>query len=512
MPDPAKNADVEDILSSIRRLVSEMPLREPERTEPVAEPERAGAVAAEEPEAADAATEDGGRLVLTPAHRVTRTDAPAPFPFIRPRVEVEDEAPETSGDRGAPVQVGANTPEDAAPDATETDADPETGRHWHLRGVTDAEALEVVPPAGLDDDAQGTEPAAVEAPLSLGPDQLESAPDSEAAPHEAFDAPDAAHAKDAAEALGADTPDHPVAGASEMIGAIAMFRTRRLVPETPRNAYYENEHCIETDTGDAEEASGIDEEGAFATADADLSHTPEGTNVEAEPEGPDADAAAAAASSFEADTAAPVGVFGEDDGHGDAAAEEIAPEDARDGSAETADTEPADGEMVTAEAASPAEQAGAAEEERRAPEWDGATPAHEAPAAESDASPEPEASAPEVPEPPEAAEPDDIGGASTDTEPARAAEIAREGGAYAEPVTEAEGVAEVEDVAETERFARRDDEMLIDEEGLRELIAEIVREELQGALGERITRNIRKLARREIHRAMTMRELGLEDD
>lgn len=46
----------------------------------------------------------------------------------------------------------------------------------------------------------------------------------------------------------------------------------------------------------------------------------------------------------------------------------------------------------------------------------------------------------------------------------------------------------------------------IDEEMLRDLVAEIVRAELQGALGERITRNVRKLVRREIMRALSIRE------
>lgn len=52
-----------------------------------------------------------------------------------------------------------------------------------------------------------------------------------------------------------------------------------------------------------------------------------------------------------------------------------------------------------------------------------------------------------------------------------------------------------------------EDEQLIDEDALRDLVSEIVREELQGALGERITRNVRKLVRREIHRALTAQEL-----
>lgn len=51
------------------------------------------------------------------------------------------------------------------------------------------------------------------------------------------------------------------------------------------------------------------------------------------------------------------------------------------------------------------------------------------------------------------------------------------------------------------------DDAILDEESLRELVADIVRQELQGALGERITRNVRKLVRREIHRALTAQEL-----
>jgi len=51
------------------------------------------------------------------------------------------------------------------------------------------------------------------------------------------------------------------------------------------------------------------------------------------------------------------------------------------------------------------------------------------------------------------------------------------------------------------------EEAVIDEDSLRELVAEIVRQELQGALGERITRNVRKLVRREIHRALAAQDL-----
>jgi len=46
----------------------------------------------------------------------------------------------------------------------------------------------------------------------------------------------------------------------------------------------------------------------------------------------------------------------------------------------------------------------------------------------------------------------------------------------------------------------------LDDAALRTLVAEIVREELQGALGERITRNVRKLVRREIYRILSSQD------
>ncbi|KMW58442.1 hypothetical protein AIOL_003416 [Candidatus Rhodobacter oscarellae] len=52
-----------------------------------------------------------------------------------------------------------------------------------------------------------------------------------------------------------------------------------------------------------------------------------------------------------------------------------------------------------------------------------------------------------------------------------------------------------------------DDFATIDEDALRDVVSEIVREELQGVLGERITRNVRRLVRREIQRAMAVRDL-----
>ena len=52
-----------------------------------------------------------------------------------------------------------------------------------------------------------------------------------------------------------------------------------------------------------------------------------------------------------------------------------------------------------------------------------------------------------------------------------------------------------------------DAESGIDEEALRDMVAEVVQQELQGALGERVSRNIRALVRREIARALEERNL-----
>ena len=78
---------------------------------------------------------------------------------------------------------------------------------------------------------------------------------------------------------------------------------------------------------------------------------------------------------------------------------------------------------------------------------------------------------------------------------------------------EAEGAAETtelaadapEDEDDGNIFDDADGDVL-DEEALREMIVEIVHQELTGSLGERITRNVRKLVRREVHRALASRD------
>lgn len=51
-----------------------------------------------------------------------------------------------------------------------------------------------------------------------------------------------------------------------------------------------------------------------------------------------------------------------------------------------------------------------------------------------------------------------------------------------------------------------DDDVFVDEDVLRRLVTEIVREELQGRLGERITKNVRRMVRREIEQTLTLRD------
>lgn len=56
------------------------------------------------------------------------------------------------------------------------------------------------------------------------------------------------------------------------------------------------------------------------------------------------------------------------------------------------------------------------------------------------------------------------------------------------------------------RPADQSDDALIDEDTLYEMVSEIVRAELQGQLGERITRSIRKLVRTEVARALAEKQ------
>ncbi len=65
---------------------------------------------------------------------------------------------------------------------------------------------------------------------------------------------------------------------------------------------------------------------------------------------------------------------------------------------------------------------------------------------------------------------------------------------------------EAEEAITYEQTPPDQDALFVDEETLREIVSELVRSELQGDLGDRITRNVRKLVRREIHHALASRD------
>lgn len=73
---------------------------------------------------------------------------------------------------------------------------------------------------------------------------------------------------------------------------------------------------------------------------------------------------------------------------------------------------------------------------------------------------------------------------------------------------EASVIAELADAPEQDEFLDEnlDVGMRFDEDVLRELVRDILREELAGKMGERITRNIRKLVRAEIARSLASHE------
>ena len=76
----------------------------------------------------------------------------------------------------------------------------------------------------------------------------------------------------------------------------------------------------------------------------------------------------------------------------------------------------------------------------------------------------------------------------------------------AEAAVIADLAQEVEEDVSAGLFDQAQGGMMFDEEVLRDLVRDLIREELSGTLGERITRNVRKLVRAEIARALALRE------
>lgn len=102
----------------------------------------------------------------------------------------------------------------------------------------------------------------------------------------------------------------------------------------------------------------------------------------------------------------------------------------------------------------------------------------------------------------EAAERDAV--ARAFAEKAEAAAVAEIMARAAQAKAEDEAVKAKGQAADPDLFA--EDEGYFDETVLRDLVRDLIREELSGTLGERITRNVRKLVRAEINRALTARD------
>ncbi|MBC7139496.1 MAG: hypothetical protein H5U17_12325 [Defluviimonas sp.] len=79
-------------------------------------------------------------------------------------------------------------------------------------------------------------------------------------------------------------------------------------------------------------------------------------------------------------------------------------------------------------------------------------------------------------------------------------------GAWAIGEPDASDILEAEE-DDDDMFGEGEDAIL-DEAALRALVSEIIMQELRGSLGKRIGRNVRKLVRREIERALAARDLG----
>lgn len=78
--------------------------------------------------------------------------------------------------------------------------------------------------------------------------------------------------------------------------------------------------------------------------------------------------------------------------------------------------------------------------------------------------------------------------------------------ATSEPQPDGQAQPQPEDEPRPDPVAAPVAALVLDEDALRPIVAKLIREELQGELGERITSNVRKLVRREIMRAMSSRE------
>jgi hypothetical protein len=93
-------------------------------------------------------------------------------------------------------------------------------------------------------------------------------------------------------------------------------------------------------------------------------------------------------------------------------------------------------------------------------------------------------------------------------------QVENETGIQKTPDEDAEKITLPDDIEDDEAVLAHEKEtgepsgaQFVDEDALRQIVSELVRSELQGDLGDRITRNVRKLVRREIHLALASRDV-----
>ncbi len=443
MSDPVSNAEIEDVLSSIRRLVSEEPSPLHKR--------RATAEAAKE------------RFVLTPALRV----------------EEEDEA------SGAEAEAEESVPAEPENDGASA-AEAETGEP----APAEAEAAEV-----MEDDAGA-------APLS--------------------------EPADAAQPMARASDDQP----ADRIGE-SRYTLEQRIAELEAALQHSPEEWepdgSEVDASQAPDIPGI--------ADA-----PDAADDLAEPISEDVSPSdpleLLPAEAGESDGAEPVADGSQED-HAEAAGAEATGSEAAIDAPEAAEESGRAPMLLQRSPEEPADDPFAAWQEDALEDDDnltqpdagetGMAEAPEAARAEDMPAPEPDADAEAEPEEPVASIPHPDFEPADDAALQEPAEVRSRSEEAAEPQDEdvlepasepfgleaardapeddlADADAEASD-GEAEPFGLFEEPAVMDEEALRDMVSQLVRDELQGVLGERITRNVRRLVRREIQRAIAMREL-----
>ncbi|NNE53151.1 MAG: hypothetical protein HKN30_12220 [Sulfitobacter sp.] len=389
MSDPVSNAEVEDVLSSIRRLVSEdkRPMQK---------------------RAPDTAKD---RLVLTPSLRVEDEKPEEPFELSSDEVvffdQTSDDPVNEPLNANDPVAEGKAAETEPARDELENDydsdpygfdsADDEIAEH-----DDDLEQLEVEPP-----------------------DEYEDQPASDASPDSSSD-----KLTQLLDELPEDE-DHPSPKAEEEVQEAVETKTPEEEP-APVFEHHTYQEVDDEDGDEPDETPDVDGKTAELTAKIAQLETAIGSIADTwEPDGTDGDDYSG--------TEAPAMAWEEE--------------------ADTLDSQT---------------------EKQHEADYRGE------PEPEPDVEPAPEA--PEVP-------------------PSKLSDFSRVTGAFATHRTDAPHAEAEERPQPSAPVDLGSDEQVLDEEMLRDLVSEIVREELQGALGQRITRNVRKLVRREIHRALTAQDL-----